>query len=181
MGRPEFLPVRLKRVLRVFSLLGTICASLPAVARAQTPNTGVVHGVVTTQAGTVRLPGAQIKIQNSSQVQVAVVIADPEGQFSISGLAEGQYSVAASLEGFLTTTRTTRVLAGQTSEVSLDLPLGFSTSVKVEAQSPVVSSEGTIAPRQAIGGTELEQLAPTGGLESAMRLLASVIQVPNGL
>jgi carboxypeptidase family protein len=169
--------------MRVFIILGIMCAFPPVLARAQVANTGVIQGVVTTQAGTVRLPGAQLKIQNSSLVPVGVVISESDGRFNVSGLPEGQYSVSASLEGFLTTTRTVRVTIGQPAEVPLDLPLaGFSASVKVEAPtSAAILREGTIAPTDAVGGTELEQFAPTGGLESAMRLLASVVQVPNGL
>jgi hypothetical protein len=168
--------------IRAFVILCLIGAFQPALARAQAPNMGGVQGVVTTQAGTVRLPGAQIEIRNSAGTQVAAALSEADGRFSVSGLAEGQYKVTVSLDGFQTTTRTVRVQSSQTAEASLDLPLAsFTDTVIVEPPPRVVSNEGTIAPTEGVGGKELEQLAPTGGFEAAMRLLASVIQVPNGL
>src|SRR5436190_761953 len=49
------------------------------------------------------------------------------------------------------------------------------------AQSPVVSSAGTLAPTETISGKEIDTFASSGGLQATMRLLASVIEAPNGV
>ena len=58
---------------------------------------------------------------------------------------------------------------------------GISQSVEVVASNPVVSSEGTLAPSETISGKEIDQFAPSGGLQASLRLLASVIEVPGGV
>jgi len=71
---------------------------------------------------------------------------------------------------------------GKTVEISLDLEISsLSTSVEVVAPGGLDSGEGTISNTDAIGGRELDQLAPNGGLQASLRLLASIIQVPNGV
>ena len=50
------------------------------------------------------------------------------------------------------------------------------------AASPVVSSENTLAPTETISGKEIDAFSGGGGgLQATMRLLASVIEAPNGV
>ncbi len=147
----------------------------------QPPRTGVLQGVVTTQ-GAVNLPGAQITITDSSEKQVAQIVTGEDGRFSVVGLAPGRYKVTASLASFVTTGVTTEVVAGRSSDVTIDLPIeGISQSVDVVAQNPVVSNQDTLAPSETISGKEIDVFVESGGVEAAMRLLASVIQAPNGV
>src|SRR5207249_3364313 len=72
--------------------------------------------------------------------------------------------------------------AGRSTEQSIDMPIAsVSETVEVVAPSTVVSSEDTISGSHSVSSKELEQLAPGGGFQSALRLLASVIEVPGGL
>ncbi len=148
---------------------------------AQAPRTGVLQGVVTTQ-GTVNLPGAQVTVTDSADKQVTQILTGDDGHFSIVGLAPGRYKISASLSSFVTTATTADVAAGRVVDVAIDLPIeGITQSVEVVAQSPVVSSEGTVARTETISGKEIDTFASSGGLQATMRLLASVIVAPNGV
>ena len=83
---------------------------------------------------------------------------------------------------FVTTSALVDVAAGRSSDVSIDLPIeGISQSVEVIAKNPVIANEGTIGQTETISGKEIETFASSGGLQATMRLLASVIEAPNGV
>jgi hypothetical protein len=163
-----------------------VLVALAHAARAQTPaavppRTGVMQGVVTTQMGTVPLPGAQVTITDAA-TQVAQLLAEEDGRFHVVGLAPGRYRVSGTYPGFVGTTVTVDVVVGRSSDISLDLPIeSIAASINVVATSPVVSAEGTLAPSEIISGKEIDQFASSGGLEASLRLLASVIEAPNGV
>src|SRR5262249_15592569 len=46
---------------------------------------------------------------------------------------------------------------------------------------PIISSAGTLSSRESVEMREVDQIAPGGGVQAALRLMASVIQVPGGL
>ena len=169
----------------VFFLL---LASLPAVAVAQAqpaagqaPRTGVVQGFVTTQSS-VNLPGAQVVVNDGAGKEVAQGLTDENGHFSFVGLSPARYKLTASLASFVTTSALVDVTAGRSSDVSIDLPIeGISQSVEVVAKNPVIANEGTIGQTETISGKEIDTFASSGGLQATMRLLASVIEAPNGV
>jgi hypothetical protein len=158
---------------------------LPALAPAQTaqpPRTGVLQGTVTTQ-GTVRLPGAEVVVTDAADKKVGSILSDGDGHFSFVGLAPGRYKVSAALPSFVTTAAVAEVAAGRSADVTIDLPIeGITQSVEVVAASPVVSNENTLAPTETISGKEIDTFTSGGGgLQATMRLLASVIEAPNGV
>jgi outer membrane receptor protein involved in Fe transport len=167
-------------------VLLTVLVLLPALARAQgqpsaPPRTGVLQGTVTTQ-GTVNLPGAQVVVTDAADKPVAQILSGEEGRFSFVGLAPARYKVTASLPSFVTTSAVVEVVAGRSADIAIDLPIeGIQTSVEVVAKSPVISNEGTIAQTEVISGKEIDTFASSGGLQATMRLLASVIEAPNGV
>ena len=161
-----------------------LCLLLPiqaAHAQARAEAASQLSGVVSTQKGTVRLPGAAVVIKDSNEATVAELMSAEDGRFTTE-LPPGKYTVTAALAGFVTTAAAVTVKPGAPAEAALDLPIeGIAQSVEVVAKSPVSTTEGTIAPADAIGGKELEQFAPAGGLQASLRLLASIIEVPGGL
>ncbi len=153
----------------------------PAQPSASAPRTGVLQGAVTTQ-GSVHLPGAQIVVTDSSNQTVAQGMSAEDGHFSFVGLPPGRYTLTASLPSFVTTSALGDVVAGRSTDVSIDLPIeGISQSVEVVAKSPVISNEGTVSQTETISGKEIDTFASSGGLQATMRLLASVIEAPNGV
>src|SRR5205085_2319882 len=96
-------PVTPSQVVRV-SLVVVMAAVAAATTRAQTqPAAGVIEGTVSTQHGSVRLPGALVSVRGSSDDVVAEQVADEQGRFTISGVPAAHYRVRASLDGFQTT------------------------------------------------------------------------------
>ena len=153
-----------------------------AQASAQPSGAGVVEGFVTTQSGTIRLGGAQVVVHNSANQEVATILSDGDGHFRFAALHEGKYTLTASLEGFALTKASVAVTSDATTERSLDLPLATLTqTVEVRAPASIVSSADTLGSSETIGNRETDELASGSGLGGALRLLASVIEVPGGL
>ena len=157
---------------------------IPVAAGTQStppPKTGVLQGDVTTQS-TVRLPGAEIIVTDSANKQVGQILSGEDGRFSFIGLPPGRYKVTASLPSFVAASVFVDVAVGRSTDVAIDLPIdGISASVEVVAQSPVISNEGGLSRTETISGKEIDTFASSGGVEATMRLLASVLQVPNGV
>ena len=143
---------------------------------------GVVQGVASTQAGTVRLPGAVIAIFDSTGAQVGEQLTGADGTFLVSNLPPDTYRFVASLMQFRSTEASVTVVAGATSRIALDMPLA-DLSEHVEVVAPLVAGPTgeTIAPTSRVTGKELDQFSPSGGVPAALRLLASVVAVPGGV
>ena len=163
------------------TLLFVVCSLFSAAFAWSQPATGVLHGLVTTQSGTVKLPGVAIVVKDSSAREVAQVLCGEDGSFRIE-LPAGLYRVDAALPGFVTRTKNAVVVAARTVEVPFDLPIeGIATSIDVVATNPVVRGDGMLSPVESIGSREMDQFAPSGGLQASLRLLASIIEVPGGV
>ena len=156
-------------------------ARLPARSRRR----GEVQGFVTTQAGAVRLPGAEVTVKDASDRQVAQVFCEEDGHFRATGLPAGQVShLRRRWPSSRRSRRTSRSRPVGRQTVSLDLPIAaIAQTVEVVAPTELTGSAvaGTLAPSETIGGRELDQFAPTGGVQASLRLLASIIEVPGGV
>ncbi len=140
----------------------------------------MIAGLVTTQAGTVRLAGAVVTIVDRSTHQVTHLVSREDSTFGSETLPAGDYELTGSLEGFVTTTVVAHLSTGQTLNVSIDLPIATLTQrVDVTASSPV-SAEGTLSPSDGLTSQDIDQFAPGGGLTGSLRLLASILEVPGG-
>ena len=90
--------------------------------------------------------------------------------------------MTAALEGFATMKAVVVVTADHATERSLDLPIATVTqTVEVTASASIVSAAETLGSADSINSRETDQLASGSGLGGALRLLASVIEVPGGL
>jgi hypothetical protein len=165
------------------------CLMQTAVVTAQTAprapanaKAGSVDGVVSTQDGSVRLPGATVDIYNSTGEQVAEQLTGDQGTFLVLDLPPDIYRFVSSLMGFRSVETKIAVTAGGTSRVALDMPLA-DISEHVEVRAPIAAGPtgDTIAPTSGVTGKELDQFLPSSGVAGALRLLASVITVPGGV
>ncbi|HUR33224.1 MAG TPA: TonB-dependent receptor [Vicinamibacterales bacterium] len=160
-------------------------ATAPAPAAPSRPaaaprGAGAIAGKVTTQ-GTIPLAGASVSLQTRAG-EVAASISDGDGAFRFDNLAPGSYIVVASLEGFDALTIPVVVTATAGAPVVADLRIAtVSERVEVVASTAIVPSSGTITASDGLTGRELEEISGGGGLQSALRLLASVIEVPGGV
>jgi hypothetical protein len=166
-----------------FALVAIACLLLTSTqARAQPSGAGVIEGFVTTQSGTIRLGGAQVLVHNSANQEVASLLSDGDGHFRFAALPEGKYTLTAMLEGFAMAKAAVVVASDATTDRSLDLPLATLTqTVEVMAPASIVSAADTLGSAETIGNRETDELAAGSGLGGALRLLASVIEVPGGL
>ena len=164
-------------------LIACLLGLAPAGAFAQQASGGgVIEGFVTAQTGTIRLGGAQVVLHTSSNQEVSTVLSEGDGRFRFTALHEGKYILTASLEGFAVSRAAVVVTADATTERSLDLPLATLTqTVEVMAPASIVSAADTLGSAESIGSRETDEFANGTGLGGALRLLASVIEVPGGV
>ena len=157
-----------------------------AIAAAQTgpprAGGGTIDGIVTTRGGTIRLGGAAVVIRSATNQEVATAATEGDGHFRVTALPDGKYTITAMLEGFTTGEATAVVGADAAASVAIDLAIAtHNETVQVVAPSSIVSAADTIGSSETIGSKETDELASGSGLGGALRLLASVIQVPGGV
>ena len=141
---------------------------------------GTIEGEVTTQNATIALGGVQILVF-SDAVRVANVLSEGDGKFKIENLPPGSYRVTALLDGFQPLAATAAVVEGQTVTLRLDLPLAETVIVRGDTNTGVVPSTGTLSIGTGISEEERDIIAPGGGLQGALKLLVSAIEVPGGV
>jgi hypothetical protein len=179
------------RLVRLFVVaIGLSVLPLPnvAIVRAQdartsvpTQNAGSIEGVVTTQSGSVRLAGSLVTLRDASG-EVATAIADADGHYRLADVKPGIYQITASLDGFDPRTVPATVVAGKALDLPFDLPIaGVAERIEVSAPTSGVSGSGTLNGGDEVRSKEMEELSPSGGFQSALRLLASVLEVPGGV
>jgi carboxypeptidase family protein/TonB-dependent receptor-like protein len=158
------------------------CFCLSSAAFAQDAKVGVAQGFVSTQNGSVRLPGAEVIVKDSADHDVASLLTDGDGHFRTDPLPSGKYRIVASLSGFDAVASAVEIAAGKAIDVSIDLPIAkVAQTVTVVAATATVANEGTLASSDVIGGKELDEYTNGGGFQGALRLLASIIEVPGGV
>ncbi|MFI5178493.1 MAG: TonB-dependent receptor domain-containing protein [Vicinamibacterales bacterium] len=168
----------------VLSLVALLLAVQTAAAQTRVPKagSGVIEGFVSTQGGTIRLGGAQVVVHDAANQEVAMILSDGDGHYRVTALIDGKYTLTATLEGFAMAKATAVVTADGTTEVGLDLPIANVTqTVEVVAPMSIVSAAETLSTADTITSRETDQLSAGNGLGGALRLLASVIEVPGGV
>lgn len=143
--------------------------------------TGSIAGVVSTQNGTIPLAGVVVSL-TTREGEVATYTSDADGSFHFDNLPPATYTLASVLDGFDPLSLTVILTPGQTATVKADLRIAtVSERVDVVASTAIVPTTGTLAATDGLTGRELEEISAGGGLQSALRLLASVIEVPGGV
>jgi len=112
---------------------------IPAVAHAQ-----AIGGTVRDEGGGV-LPGVTVEARSPVLIeQVRTAVTDNAGQYLITGLQSGTYTVTFALEGFNRAVREgIELSAGFTANVSIDLSVGaLEETITVTGASPLVDLQG---------------------------------------
>ncbi|HEX4347629.1 MAG TPA: TonB-dependent receptor [Vicinamibacterales bacterium] len=181
--------MQLRNARRVCTLLVLLCFALlaPAFLFAQQPPpaadasaTSTIQGTVTTQT-TIPLGGVIVTLNGGPDV--LHIASEGDGTYKFEHLKPGRYTVTAAFESFESTTLPAVAVAGKVLNVPIDLRLAMNDTVQVFADSSqaVVPSTGTLASSEAVEKKELEEISPGGGVQSALKLIAGVIEVPGGL
>jgi Carboxypeptidase regulatory-like domain len=105
--------------------------SMPNVARAQTNTTGAIDGAVSDSTGAI-VPNATIAITNTATGAIFRVTSNASGEYRVSQLPPGSYTVSTTASGFQTSKLTIQVSAGQVATGNLTLSVGeTATTVEV--------------------------------------------------
>jgi len=164
----------------VLHILLLWCGVTPSLAQTPAEPSGAIEGTVSTQSGTVRLPGAVIVVRSAANEELSEEVADGDGHFRIAELPPGLYKVSASLDGFDTFEASAVVAPGGLATLSLDLRIAaVSEQVDVVAQA-VVSTSGSLTTTQTVQATEVQLISPGEGFKSAVRLMPGVIELSGG-
>jgi hypothetical protein len=157
-----------------------LLAASSALAQGAGKPAGTIEGTVSTQSGTVMLPGVVVTIRTPTGQESAQVVSDENGHFSAPALPPARYRVAASLDGFDTLEKDAVVNEGAVVSLTIDLSISsHSEVVDVVAPAPIFEAT-TLATAVAVGASEAQLLVPGQGVQSAMKLMSGVIQIPGG-
>ena len=170
------------RALLVRTFLAAVClmaASSSALAQAAADSRGILECTISTQKGSVVLPGVLVRVVGSSDAQVAEELSDGEGHVKIT-LPPAEYHLYAALEGFQPADVSAVVLPDQVVKVTLDLAIATLTDRVHVVAAPTISSADTLAVIETVHHEEAELQLPGGGVQSALRLLPSIIEVRTG-
>lgn len=105
--------------------------TMPNAANAQTITTGAIDGVVSDPSGAI-VPNASVVVTNTATGATYKASTGSNGEYRVSQLPPGSYSVAVSASGFQTTKQTIQVSIGQTASGNVSLTVGqTATTVEV--------------------------------------------------
>ena len=148
-----------------YALLAACLLMIPTTALAQE---GTIAGTIRDVQGAV-LPGVTVEATSPALIGVRTTVSDDLGQYRITNLPIGTYTVVFSLSGFQRQQRDNVVLtSGFTANVSPALGVGnFQETVAVRAESPVVDVQNA---RQAItfSGEQLQELPTSRNIVSLL-------------
>ncbi|MGH9600670.1 MAG: carboxypeptidase regulatory-like domain-containing protein [Terracidiphilus sp.] len=171
--------------LVIFALgFAGVAARAQSAAPSQSAAAATVHGNVADPSGA-RIPGAQIAVTNALGVTVKATTSDATGDFSVTGLAPGNYIVEAQMQGFaLYTSPTFTLTAGQSKHMDVSMTIeAAQTQVQVSSEGgPTVSTEaGANTNAIVLKGKDLDALSDDPDeLSNELQALAGPSSGPNG-
>jgi TonB-linked SusC/RagA family outer membrane protein len=127
--------------------------------------TGSIHGTVTNAATGAPLAGASVGIPAAN----IGAVTESDGQFTLTGVAPGTYTVRASYVGYAATERTITVAAGQTATLNFGL-----SAQAMQLEGVVAIGYGTQLKKDltgAVSSVDAEEVAqvPTNRVEEALQ------------
>jgi len=160
-------------------LIVTACGAGQLRAQETGSQTGTIAGTVSTQNGSVRLPGVVVVVKGEAAGDLPAPVSDGEGTFVVPGLPPGRYTLTAALDGFQPVEMPVTVAAGATVSLTIDLPFAVTEQVDVVART-VVSAADSLATTETVDNKETQLLAPGEGIQTAVRLTSGVIETSGG-
>jgi hypothetical protein len=158
--------------------------ALHAALAAQGSPTGAVVAAVTTQNGSVKLPGVTCTVTAGGRI-VASDVTDDEGVCRLAGLAPGVYEVHAALQGLDEARASVNIEPGRDAVMRLDLAVSrISDHVEVvgggDAAPPTVAA--TLGDKSVLTRRTIDDLPIAGNsVLGALQLFAGVINGPGGV
>lgn len=147
---------------RTFVVVCAVLFALPVFARAQSASTGAIAGVARDATGAV-LPGVTVEAASPALIEkVRAAVTDAQGNYKLTELRPGAYSVTFSLPGFSTFKREGLELnTGVTAAVNAEMRIGgLEETITVSGASPVVDVQNVR--KQQLLTREIVDTLPTG-------------------
>ena len=165
-------------------ILGLALAAAFAGPAGQQPDpvpAGTIEATISTQSGTVLLPGVLVVITRLGGDQVAELISDSAGHVSVAGLEAGIYRVRATIDGFDPFERSVTI-ADRGGQLTIDMSIAaVSERVDVVATAPpILANSPTLASSETMAATQAKWLAPGGNVQQSLHLLPSILATPTG-
>jgi TonB-dependent SusC/RagA subfamily outer membrane receptor len=169
----------MKRRLITVSLLSACALFLPASgARAQNATTGSITGTITGVETNQPIQGVRVTLLGTQ----LTVTSNPQGRYTIAGIAPGSYRIRASAIGYTpVVVDSIPVRAGQASNA--DIAMKHQT---IELEKVVVVGYGTLAKRDVTGAVgqvssdQIKQIPTTNAIEAIKGRVAGVDIVSTG-
>lgn len=153
-------------------------AFLPVAAFAQLGASGIAGAVRDTSGGV--LPGVTVEAASPALIEkVRTVVADGLGQFRITDLRPGTYTVTFTLPGFSSVIREGLELpANFTATLNIELRVGaVAETVTVSGESPVVDVQNVVQQHR-ITNDDLDKIPTSKSLFDLTNLMPAVISAP---
>ncbi len=177
------------RVMRgaaaVLALIVVFARGVHVRAQGQTRGAGTLEITVTTQSGSIQLPGVSVRVASMDDHTIAAAVSDGEGLMRVTDLAAGTYQVYAALAGFDEAKSTVRINGEGVIKVHVDMRLsGITEQVNVIGNAetaPPTIGEG-LSTKGVLDSRIVEQLPVRDhSVLSALKLLAGIVDGPGGV
>ena len=172
---------------RMAAMVAVLLSAWSAQAQvlAQTRGAGAIEITITTQSGTILLPGVSVRVASVDDHTIVAAVSDGEGLMRVGDLAPGTYQISASLAGFDEAKATVKIEGEAAVKVALDLRLsGISEQVNVIGNAetaPPTIGEG-LSTKGVLDSRIVEQLPVRDhSVLSALKLLAGIVDGPGGV
>lgn len=130
--------MRLEATQAVWAMALVAVLASPAVAQI---GSGAVSGVVMDASGAA-LPSARVRARAAATGNTREVVTGGSGDYTVQGLAPGEYELHVTLTGFRPLVRTgLRIATGETLRVDLALEVGATDTVTVSADASMLRSQ----------------------------------------
>ena len=167
--------------LSVFMFLGLAAVTSATIVDAQV-TTATLYGVVRDSSGAA-VPGALITVQNQGTGLSRDVTSEANGEFALTALPTGRYTLKIELQGFKTYTNDSLELgAGQTVRQTFTIEVGqLSETVTVSERAPLIET-ASAAQKESLGTIEVRNLPlARRNLTSLLTLSTGVTEASTGL
>jgi hypothetical protein len=119
--------------LSFVALAGFVANTVAPVAHAQTNTTGDIVGIVADSSGAA-VPGAHVSVTSQETGATRVVTSSASGEYRVSQLPPGKYTISVTATGFEGSKQTLQVSAGAVASANIALSIGkASETVEVSA------------------------------------------------
>lgn len=131
----------MRKFLLGLGLAFLVVFMLPGNLNAQSNISGDIAGTVTDPTGAA-VPGAKVSVTSTTTGQVKSATSDGAGDYRISLLSPGIYTVTVAAAGFQTSTTNATVQTGVISQTNVKLSIGQgTTTIQVTAAAPLLHTE----------------------------------------